>query len=165
MAQVALHIDRLRPDLILCPHPQDTQAAHIGTHLLTLDALATMPPDYSPLVALTEYWSTMASPNLMLQISSSHLTDLIAALMQHEGEISRNPYHCRLPAWMMDNVRRGAEQVGPPGGQAPDYSFALLYQVMRWTQGSLRTAWDGGRFAGLEPVATSLQQAMAPPVK
>lgn len=165
VAQVAQHINSLRPDLLLCPHPQDAQAAHIGTHLLTLDALAAMPPGYSPLVALTEYWSTMASPNLMLQISSSHLTDLMAALMQHAGEISRNGYHCRLPAWMMDNVRRGAEQVGPPGSQAPDYSFALLYRVMRWTQGSLCTAWDGGRFAGLEPVATSLQQAIAPPVK
>jgi len=25
------------------------------------------------------------------------------------GEVRRNPYHARLPAWMMDNVRRGAE--------------------------------------------------------
>ncbi len=66
---------------------------------------------------------------------------------------------------MMDNVRRGAEQVGSAGSQAPDCGLALLYRAMRWTQGSLRTAWDGGRFEGLEPVATSLQQAMAPPVK
>ena len=144
---LAPHIARLRPDLIVLPHPQDAQAAHIGTHLLGLDVLAQQPAAYTPWVAFSEFWSTMASPNLMVQISPQDLGDLVAALMEHEGEIRRNPYHLCLPAWMMDNVRRGAEQVGLPGSPAPDFMFATLYRVMRWQGGALQPAWETGRFA------------------
>jgi LmbE family N-acetylglucosaminyl deacetylase len=144
---VAKQLLELKPDLILCPHPQDAQAAHIGTHLLALDALAAMPAEVMPLVAFTEYWSTMASPNWMVQVSAQDLGDLMAALMQHAGEVSRNPYHLSLPAWMMDNVRRGAEQVGMSGSLAPPFTFATLYRVMQWRDGVLSPAWQDGRFA------------------
>ncbi len=147
VSAVAAQLERLKPDLILCPHPQDAQPAHIGTHLLTLDALAAMPADYAPLVAFTEYWSTMASPNWMVQVSAQDVGDLMAALMQHVGEVNRNPYHLSLPAWMMDNVRRGAEQVGLPGSLAPQFTFATLYRVMQWRDGVLSLAWQDGRFA------------------
>ncbi len=146
---LAPHIERLRPDLLVLPHPQDAQAAHIGTHLLGLEVLAQQPAAYAPWVAFSEFWSTMASPNLMVQISPDDLADQIAALMQHEGEIRRNPYHLSLPAWMMDNVRRGAEQVGLPGSLAPDFMFATLYRVMRWQGGVLQPAWETGRFAAI----------------
>ena len=145
--RVAQQLVELKPDLILCPHPQDAQPAHIGTHLLTLDALAAMPEGYAPQVAFTEYWSTMASPNFMVQVSGRDLGDLMSALMQHAGEVSRNPYHLSLPAWMMDNVRRGAEQVGLPGSLAPHFTFATLYRVMQWRNGTLSPAWQDGRFA------------------
>ena len=41
-------------------------------------------------------------------------------------EVRRNPYHLRMPAWMMDNVRRGAELVGGQGSPAPDFCFCDL---------------------------------------
>ncbi len=144
---VARQLEILKPDLILCPHPQDAQAAHMGSHLLAMDALATQAAEFVPLVAFTEYWSTMASPNWMVQVSAQDLGDLMSALMRHVGEVSRNPYHLSLPAWMMDNVRRGAEQVGFPGSVAPTYTFATLYRVMQWRDGALSPAWQDGRFA------------------
>lgn len=144
---VAAQFRALRPDLIICPHATDAQAAHIGTHLLALDALQSLGTDVEPLVAFTEYWSTMTTPNLMVEVDAHDLGDLMTALMLHAGEVSRNPYHLSLPAWMMDNVRRGAELVGRPGGPAPGYTFATLYQVMRWRGGALVPAWAGGRFA------------------
>ena len=144
---VAQQLLALKPDLILCPHPQDAQAAHMGTHQLALDALATFPAEMTPHVAFTEYWSTMASPNWMVQVSAQDLGDLMSALMRHVGEVSRNPYHLSLPAWMMDNVRRGAEQVGLPGSMAPTFTFATLYRVMQWRDGALSPAWQDGRFA------------------
>jgi hypothetical protein len=149
VAQVVAQLHRWQPQLILCPHPQDAQSAHIGTHQLTIDALAQMPGDYTTQVAFTEYWSTMAAPNLMLQLSRSDLAQLISALMQHVGEVSRNPYHLSLPAWASDNVRRGAELVGTPGASAPDFEFAALYQVHTWRQGRLSPSWEAGRFADL----------------
>lgn len=149
VAAVAAHLDRLRPELLVCPHPEDAQAAHRGTHQLALDALATLPHSYTPLLAYSEYWSTMQSPNLMVEVAEDELAVLVSALMQHAGEISRNPYHLGLPAWMMDNVRRGAEQVGAPGSVAPAFRFATLYRVMRWQAGSVTPVWGGGRFAPL----------------
>ena len=37
---------------------------------------------------------------------------------------------------MMDNVRRGAELVGGQGGAAPDFAFAALYRLRKWSQGN-----------------------------
>ncbi len=140
---LAAQLLALRPALVLCPHANDAQATHIGTHWLTLDALhstaATLATDMAPLVAFSEYWSTMAHPNLLLELSVRQLSLLVGGLAQHHGEIARNPYHLTVPAWMMDNVRRGAERVGGAGVAAPKFSFATLYElnVMR-SDGSLR---------------------------
>jgi N-acetylglucosamine malate deacetylase 1 len=149
VAQVVAQLHRLQPQLILCPHPEDAQSAHSGTWQLTLDALAQMPSDFTTQLAYTEYWSTMTAPNLMLQLSRSDLAQLMSALMQHVGEVSRNPYHLSLAAWAMDNVRRGAELVGSAGAAAPDFEFAALYQVQTWQQGKLHSSWERGRFADI----------------
>ncbi|MCU0784602.1 MAG: hypothetical protein MUF81_11290 [Verrucomicrobia bacterium] len=46
---------------------------------------------------------------------------------------------------MMDNVRRGAEFVGGQGGAAPDFQFAALYRLRKWSQGRLMKFYEGGR--------------------
>jgi hypothetical protein len=51
----------------------------------------------------------------------------------------------RLPAWLQDNVRRGAELVGGQGGVAPDFTFATLYRLRRWRNGRLEEVFQGGR--------------------
>jgi hypothetical protein len=47
---------------------------------------------------------------------------------------------------MMDNVRRGAELVGGQGGAAPDFTFAALYRLRKWSQGRLNSVLTGGKF-------------------
>ena len=59
--------------------------------------------------------------------------------------MKRNPYHLSLPAWMVDNVRRGGELVGGQGGAAPDFTFATLYRLRRWRGGQLESVLTGGR--------------------
>jgi hypothetical protein len=59
--------------------------------------------------------------------------------------VKRNPYHLLLPAWMLDNVRRGTELVGGQGGVAPDFTFAALYRLCRWRQGRVEEVLDRGR--------------------
>ena len=141
----------LKPDLILCPHALDAQATHIGTHHLTLDALALVSaevPGYSTKLAFTEYWSTMTTANLLVELTAAHVGDMISALACHVGEVSRNPFHLTVPSWLIDNVRRGGEIVGGSGGKVPDYTFAAIYNVMQWRDGALRTAWSSGRMIG-----------------
>ena len=55
---------------------------------------------------------------------------MIAALERHTGEIERNPYHLRLPAFLADAVRRGGELVLGAGEAPPDFAFATLYRLI-----------------------------------
>jgi len=132
--------------VILFPHELDWNSTHVGTHFLVVDALKTLPPDFTCFAVETEFWGQMPSPNLMVELSVQHVADLITALTFHVGEVRRNPYHLSLPAWMIDNVRRGAELVGGQGGAAPDFTFGTLYRVRRWSGGKLEKVFDGGRF-------------------
>jgi hypothetical protein len=81
----------------------------------------------------------------MVESSPEDVGHLMAALSFHAGEVRRNPYHLRLPAWMMDNVRRGGEVVGGQGGAAPAFTYATLYRASRWREGRLQPAYESGR--------------------
>jgi len=128
------------------PHESDVHHTHVGVHLLVLDALKTLPRDFACFVVETEFWGQIADPNLLVEIGANDLGDLIAALSFHTGEVKRNAYHARLPAWMLDNVRRGAELVGGRGAKAPDFTFASIYRLRKWRGGKLRKILSGGTF-------------------
>lgn len=128
-------LDTHKPKIVFCPHDRDWNSTHIGTHFLVLDALRRMSPAYKCYLAETEFWGAMTDPNLMVEIGAEDLADMMAGTTFHIGEVSRNPYHLLLPAWMMDNVRRGAEVAGGQGGAAPDFAFAALYRLRLWTNG------------------------------
>lgn len=130
VAQLAATLVRHVPAVLVFPHAADGSATHIGAHWLVRDALQAS--GHACLTAQTEFWYPLADPNLMLETSLTDTADLIAALACHVGEVQRNPYHLRLPAWLADNVRRGAEMIAGSGSAAPDYAFATLYRVARW---------------------------------
>ena len=46
---------------------------------------------------------------------------------------------------MLDNVRRGSELVGGQGGAAPDFTFAALYRLRKWSQGRVANVLDRGK--------------------
>ena len=142
---VAGILEREGPRVVFCPHDADANSTHIGTHHLVMDALARQSASFECAVIETEYWSTMAAPNLMVESTADDAADLVAAISFHAGEVRRNPYHLSLPAWMQDNVRRGGELVGGQGQAAPDWPFATLYRMRRWRGGRLEPAYNGGR--------------------
>lgn len=135
-----------QPHVIMFPHARDWNGTHIGVHHLVMDALQNMMPGFECFVVETEFWGAMDDPNLAVEISETDLADLIIATTFHVGEVKRNPYHLSLPAWMMDNVRRGAEIVGGQGGAAPDFQFAALCRLQKWSHGSLTRIFSGGKF-------------------
>ncbi|MDB6064669.1 MAG: bacillithiol biosynthesis deacetylase BshB1 [Pedosphaera sp.] len=132
------------PRIIFVPHERDWHDTHIGTHFLVLDALARLPADFECYVVETEFWGAMDDPNLMAESSVGDVTDLVTAVSFHIGEVRRNPYHLLLPAWLQDNVRRGGELVGGQGGAAPDFIFATLYRLRKWSRGRLIEVLEGG---------------------
>ena len=148
-----------QPRVIFFPHERDVHETHIGAHFLVLDALKTLPAAFKCHVVETEFWGQMTEPNLLIESSAKDVADLVAALACHVGEVRRNAYHARLAAWMIDNVRRGAELVGGPsprrsgsvhaggqGGAAPDFAFATIYRLRKWKAGKLQKNPGGGKF-------------------
>ncbi len=133
------------PRVIFFPHERDWHRTHIGTHFLVMDALKTMPAEFKCHVVETEFWGQMNSPNLLVESGGNDVTDLVAALACHVGEVRRNPYHVLLPAWMLDNVRR-AEIVGGPGVTAPDFTFATIYRLRKWRRGRMVNSLVRGKF-------------------
>jgi len=135
-----------KPRAIFFPHDDDWNITHIGTHHLVVDALKKLGSGFACTAVETEFWGAMDTPNLLVESGEPDIVDLITALSFHVGEVKRNPYHLRMPAWLMDNVRRGGELVGGQGGAAPDFLFGTLYRLRRWRNGALEPALTNGRF-------------------
>ncbi len=136
--QITSVLQTYAPSVVFMPHAKDNNSTHIGTHWLVRDALAAMPTSFSCNVIETEFWGAMATPNLMVENTPQEVADLMLALACHVGEVARNPYHLRLPAWMIDNVRRGGELVGGQGGTAPSFPFSTLYAIKQQRDGVLQ---------------------------
>lgn len=117
-----------RPTLVLAPHALDDNPSHRGVYRLVVEAVAHARLD--TVLAFTEFWSTQAAPNTLIETNIADTARLIAALERHIGEIARNPYHLRLPAFLADAVRRGGELVLGAGEAPPDFAFATLYRLV-----------------------------------
>jgi N-acetylglucosamine malate deacetylase 1 len=152
---IAKILDEHKPHAIFFPHEHDWNTTHTGTHFLLIDALNKMSPDFECFIVETEYWAPMADPNLMVEINATDLADMLSALSFHVGEVKRNPYHLSVPAWMIDNVRR-AEIVGGQGSAAPDFMFATIYRLSKWSHGKLERAFSGGKFLSCNENAASI---------
>lgn len=129
---IAHVLRELQPDLVFLPHTADNHPTHIGTHALVRHALIRSREAVRCFVAETEFWSPQENPNVMVELPTEIVVQLAEALSLHHGEVSRNPYHLRLPAWLMDNVRRGGEILAGPGGTPPDMTFGILYHLRHW---------------------------------
>lgn len=118
-----------RPGAIFYPHARDGHPTHTAVHHLVRQSCSLIPDPSSLIHVQTEFWQPMEDPNLLVECPPDHLALLVEALACHTGEVARNPYHLRLPAWMIDNVRRGAERVHGPGSPAPAFPFGTLYHA------------------------------------
>lgn len=130
---IAALLARHRPALVLAPHALDDNPSHRGVYRLVAEAIAAARLD--TVLAHTEFWSTQAAPNALVQTGIADTARLIAALERHAGEIARNPYHLRLPAFLADAVRRGGELVLGAGEAVPDFAFATLYRLVAYRAG------------------------------
>lgn len=131
-------IQKYAPDLIIAPHLKDHHPTHIKTGEL-LQNIARSLKKESFLIAWSEFWAPMTKPNLLVEVPMEIVNFQMQALEKHKGEIERNPYHLRLPAWMMDNVRRGSEIVAGKGETSSPMCFGVLYQLQRLKQGKIST--------------------------
>jgi N-acetylglucosamine malate deacetylase 1 len=135
--ELKILIQKYQPQLILAPHLEDHHPTHIKTGKLLQKVLKTIKTNH--LIAWTEFWGALTKPNLMIEVPAEIINLQMQALAMHAGEVARNPYHLRLPAWMMDNVRRGSEIIKDPGGPAPQFAFGVIYHLQLFKKGKLAT--------------------------
>lgn len=129
-------IKKLKPQVIIASHLKDGHPTHIASAKLLIKVLKEL--KLTTHVFWGEYWQALASPNLMIELSKTQVKNLCDGLIQHKGEIERNPYHLRVPAWMSDNVRRGSEILGHfKESYKSDLAFALLYKHQSVKNGRL----------------------------
>lgn len=133
----------IRPAVVFLPHAKDGHPTHRSTHRMGVAALDAAGGVFH--VVETEYWQPLEHPNLMVAARKPQMANLRRALACHVGEVARNDYAARLPAWMSDNVRRGAELVGGKGAAAPKMAYATLYRARMRTGEKWSAAFRGGR--------------------
>ena len=128
-----------KPALLLLPHADDAHPTHIGTHHLCMEALIRYSKVYDEelMIAETEFWRPMRSPNLLVGVGEEDLAQLVTAVAQHRGEVARHPYHAQLPFRMLDTVRRGGELLAGYGGGKVALRFGELYRLSRLVNGRL----------------------------
>lgn len=131
-------IQKYQPQIIIAPHVKDFHPAHIKTGELLKKVLTSL-KKVNAVVAWSEFWGPMTKPNLLVEVPLEIIELQMRALEMHVGEVSRNPYHLRLPAWMMDSVRRGSEVVGGKGAEAKQMAFGVLYQLQVCKGGKFST--------------------------
>jgi len=125
-------IDRLNANMVFSPHEHDGHPTHLKAHEWTKDvlyAIKTQHPEKKLIWVQTEFWQDMAKPNLLVPLKDDHVIQLGEALACHAGEVARNPYHLRLPAWFQDQVRKGSERVSGTGAPGIDSVYGQLYFV------------------------------------
>jgi LmbE family N-acetylglucosaminyl deacetylase len=131
-------IQKYQPKLIIAPHLKDFHPAHIKTGQLCQKVLTSLKKE-TLLVAWSEFWGQMNKPNLLVEVPLEILEEQMKALEKHVGEVARNPYHLRLPSWMMDNVRRGSEVVCGKGSASASMAFGVLYKLQLVKSGKFFT--------------------------
>ncbi len=126
--ELKILLEKYRPQIVIAPHVKDHHPAHVKTGELLLKTVkkSKLP---ATIIAWSEFWGPQKKINLLLEVPQEVLELQIKALQKHVGEIKRNPYHLRLPAWMMDNVRRGSELVSGKGSEAPNMAYGVLHQL------------------------------------
>lgn len=129
-------IQKYQPQLILAPHVKDHHPTHIKTGKLLMKLLKTIKTP--TLIAWSEFWGAMEKPNLLIEVPLEILEQQMSALALHTGEVKRNPYHLRLPGWMLDNVRRGGEVITNTGGDVPAFAFGVIYKLELYKAGKAR---------------------------
>ncbi len=144
--ELANIISKEKPDVVFAPHKRDWNKTHMGTALLAEDALALL-PNFDGYFINTEFWGAMWRANLLVEVSPKVAASLVFGISRHKGEVSRNDYHVRLPAYFADNVRRGGEIVGGMGKEAPRFNMGAIYDAkIRSKDGKWRSAFKGGLF-------------------
>lgn len=120
------YLEKINPDIITLPHLDDGHTTHKRCYVEWMKNISEF--GYEGTVLLNEFWFPMRDANLIIEVPKDIVIKQIAALKCHQGEILRNPYDKRLPFWLLDNTRRGFEQIMGNLTTSTDLIFTQLFK-------------------------------------
>jgi LmbE family N-acetylglucosaminyl deacetylase len=120
-----------QPEAILIPNLKDSHPTHIRCSEEAWAAARAVVAQLKTALTVieSEYWGPMENPNLLIPLPSKTVKQMGIALLCHEGEVARNPYHLSLPAFLMDQQRRGSEKISGFGIKPAPSIFAQIYRT------------------------------------
>jgi LmbE family N-acetylglucosaminyl deacetylase len=130
-AGLAEVLKREAPDALILPHLEDGHETHrrcarLGREVGSIYAAAS---GRKLDIFETGYWQDLPDPDVLVPLASEQVIRMGEALMEHVGEVKRNPYHLSLPAHLIDQARKGSERVGGAGARPdPETVYAALYR-------------------------------------
>lgn len=109
---VEVSLNEIQPDCVIYPTEADVHATHVRCSKDTQEAMRRYEASAkTPILRIeTEFWGINVDSNLLIEVPLKQAKKIYEALKCHQGEINRNPYHLRLPAYWSDQVRRGSER-------------------------------------------------------
>lgn len=119
-------VKKIDPELIISPHARDRHPVHVEAHQLVANAMMNQK---KTIWIQTEYWQANEQPNAFVPLRGDLVVKIGEALMKHQGEIQRNPYHLSLPGWYMDQARRAVELIPGFGNALPITAFGQLIEI------------------------------------
>ncbi len=130
-AELARSLAALAPDAVLFPHSGDGHPTHIRCSRQVSEVVTLWANTARKRLHLfeTSYWQDLPEPNLMVDLTPDHVIRMGSALLEHRGEIERNPYHLSLPAHLIDSRRKGVERISGMGSR--DAGSGLFAQLLR----------------------------------
>jgi LmbE family N-acetylglucosaminyl deacetylase len=120
-----------QPEAILIPNLKDSHPTHIRCSEEAWAAARAVVAQLKTALTVieSEYWGPMENPNLLIPLPAKTVKQMGLALLCHEGEVARNPYHLSLPAFLMDQQRRGSEKISGFGIKPAPSIFAQIYRA------------------------------------
>lgn len=114
-------IEKCEADCVVFPSLLDLHPAHVKCSAEVMDALQRLEQKTGKKVirVKTEFWGVNPAGSELVEVPFKIAEMVFQALQCHAGEISRNPYHLRLPAFWSDQVRRGSERARSGDPSAP----------------------------------------------
>jgi LmbE family N-acetylglucosaminyl deacetylase len=124
MTELNQRLKQMNFDLIITHHQKDGHPTHMSCAKLVMKSTQ----KFKLPVVVADYWAPNFLANFFVEISTDHLKILYRALVCHQGEIKRNPYHKSYPAFLINNYRLASESVGQ-FGQSARLSLGQFYQL------------------------------------
>ncbi len=148
-AEVSSRLQRLRPRLVVAPSPHDRHRGHEMVGRAALKVGGAAGGDGPERLWLWGLWGELPFPSLAVGFGEERMTEILAALEAHAGELARNDYRRLVRGRDVMNASLGPERVFGFGTGGSSRPYVEVLTELGRTSGT----WKLGRPRWLDPAS------------